>query len=399
MSSCILALNAGSTSLKFGLFHIENLTELARGGVNQIGTGKSRLEYWVKEHRVESNIQAANHEAALDAVLGCVQRILSQNGNLLISAIGHRVVQGGEKYSKATRINQDLIIDIESLAGLAPLHNPINLLGINLCCQRMPDIPQVAVFDTAFHQSMPEHAYRYAIPESFYKKHSVRRYGFHGISHHYICSQTAKQLHKPVASTSLISLHLGAGASICAIQNGQCVDTSMGMTPLVGLMMATRCGDIDPSILPYLVDKTDASVSEIMDIFNHHSGIKGISGISDMQDLIQRKNSGDSNSKLAFEMFSYQARKYIGSYYAVLNNVDAIVFTGGIGENSSEIREAICQNLSCLGIIMDLQLNQKVVSNCQEIQSPESTIKIFVIKTNEALQIARETKMQLDACN
>ncbi len=274
---------------------------------------------------------------------------------------------------------------------LAPLHNPANLLGIEVALESAPEVPQVAVFDTAFHQSLPPYAFRYALPQDWYERHRIRRYGFHGTSHGYVAGQAAAHLNKPLTSVNLITLHLGNGASVAAIKNGNSVDTSMGLTPLEGLIMGTRSGDIDPAIIFYLVRKADLSQNEIESLLNKHSGLKGVCGVNDMREIAQLADKGDEPARLAIEMYCYRIKKYIGAYYAVLGDVDALVFTAGIGENAAGIRLQSCEGLAHLGIEIDEKKNEFNTSGIFEIQSDASAIKILVIPTDEELEIAEQT--------
>jgi acetate kinase len=308
-----------------------------------------------------------------------------------LSGIGHRVVHGGEAFKAPTLINKTVIDTIRQLSPLAPLHNPANLLGIEVAMQSAPQVPHVAVFDTAFHQSLPEHAYCYAIPHDLYKAHQVRRYGFHGTSHGYVAKQAAIMMDRPLDTLNLITLHLGNGASAAAIKDGQCIDTSMGMTPLEGLIMGTRCGDIDPAIIFYLKRKTGLTRDAVESLLNKDSGLKGICGIVDMREVIESAQSGDSRAKLAIEMVCYRIKKYIGAYYAVLGRLDALVFTAGIGEKSALIRAGACQGLSHLGLEVDPAKNESPSKNAFEIQTKTSTAKILVVPTNEELEIAEQT--------
>lgn len=394
MQHCILALNVGSSSVKFSLFDESSLSQIARGNLEEIGESTGRLRYSLNNDSHSELVKAEDHHAAISLILDLLKKTIMRD-SMTISAIGHRVVHGGNLFHQATQISDEVQTQLNQLASLAPLHNPNNVIGIELCHKFMPDVPQIAVFDTAYHQTMPEHAYRYAVPEKFFQEHAVRRYGFHGISHQYVAKQAAKHMRLPVKSLNAISLHLGAGASITAIEQGKCVDTSMGMTPLAGLMMATRCGDIDPAIVFYLSRKTGLSNAELERILTEQSGFLGICGESDMRQINTLMQQGDKQAQLAFEMFCYQIKKIIGAYYAILRKVDVIIFTGGIGEHNVQVRETVCQNLSHFGIILDPDHNLSASSPVAEIQSDTSEIKILVIASNEELEIAQETKMCL----
>ncbi len=390
----ILVLNCGSSSVKYQLFDMEDETVLAKGLVERIGINNSILEQETitnGEFTIEEDIE--NHDKAIKMV---IDALLDEEHGVLenmdeIKAVGHRVVHGGEKFASSTIIDQEVIDKIEEVSDLAPLHNPPNLIGINVCSKMMPSTPQIGVFDTAFHQTMPEKAYIYPIPYEYYKKYGIRRYGFHGTSHKYVSHRAAKLMGKKREELKIITCHLGNGASIAAIKEGKSVDTSMGLTPLEGLMMGTRCGDIDPAIIPYLVNKENLSVSKIDETLNKKSGILGVSGVSnDMRDIAKAANSGNFRAALARKIFIYRVQKYIGAYTAAMNGVDVIVFTGGIGENSTTIRAEIIANFSYLNINIDEEAN-KVKSKEAEITTQDAGVKVFVIPTNEELVIARDT--------
>jgi acetate kinase len=305
--------------------------------------------------------------------------------------VGHRVVHGGEKFSQPAIIDDAALKTIEELIPLAPLHNPANVTGIKVMRELLPAVPQVAVFDTAFHQTMPARAFHYALPAEFYRSYDVRRYGFHGTSHQYVSGEAARHLGRPLETLNLITLHLGNGASATAIERGKSIDTSMGLTPLEGLVMGTRCGDLDPAVHFYLARKTGKPFEEIEGILNKESGLKGICGLNDMREIQERSQGGDAQAELALEMFCYRVKKYIGAYYAALGSVDAVIFTGGIGENSAMVRTKACEGLSALGIIMDERRNSADAGGLREIQAKEGGIRILVIPTNEEHEIARQT--------
>ena len=376
----ILVLNSGSSSLKFQLFAIHSLEInkcqlLFSGLVEQIGTSPINNH----QHALEKMIQQLKEKQYITALSD-------------LSGIGHRVVHGGEAFSNPVIINEQVMETIEALSPLAPLHNPANLMGIKLARQKAPQVPQVAVFDTAFHQSIPESAYIYALPYSLYQQHQVRRYGFHGTSHHYVAKQASIYLNKPLSELKLISIHLGNGTSASAIKNAQSIDTSMGMTPLEGLVMGTRSGDIDPAILFYLNREIGMSIDELDTLLNKQSGLKGICGENDMRQIIKQAEQGDHKAELAIHIFCYHIKKYIGAYLATLNGADAIIFTGGIGENSALIRHLSCQDLENLGIQIDTKKNQqKNIKAIMSIQHDSSPIKVLVIATNEELEIAEQT--------
>lgn len=392
----ILVINSGSSSIKYRLFDMIAKTVLASGVLEQIGEAQSRLTHHTRNNQGEMN-EIEKTEAVPDHQVGfqLIGTVLGESGALRdiseLSGIGHRVVHGGEKFTEPTLINKKVIETIRRLIPLAPLHNPANLLGIEVIVKSAPRVPQVAVFDTAFHQSIPEHAFRYAIPQSLYESHHVRRYGFHGTSHHYVAKQAARIIARPLNSLNLISLHLGNGASVTAVKAGKSIDTSMGMTPLEGLVMGTRSGDIDPAIVFYLGRQTGLGRDEVESILNKESGLKGICGVNDMREIEKLAKAGNSPAQLALEMFCYRIQKYIGAYHAVLGRLDALIFTAGIGENSTLIRARCCRGLSHLGIAVDSTKNERRSKEAFEIQTETSTVKILVIPTNEELEIAEQT--------
>jgi len=366
----ILVLNAGSSSLKFKLIKMPQETEIVKGEVSSIGEKNSLLK--INGSTIKK--QFLKHEEAIKHVL----KILS---SYQIDIIGHRVVHGGEKFNSATKKLAQILEDIKALIPLAPLHNPSNILGIELSQIYSPHALQVAVFDTAFHSTIPSYAYTYPLPLELYKKYNIRKYGFHGTSHHFIAKQTAKYLTKPLNKLNLITIHLGNGASITAIKNGNSIDTSMGFTPLEGLMMGSRCGDIDSAILPYLQNQQNFTINDIEVLINKQSGFKGIVNTNDVREVIKLYKLNNKNAILALDMFVYRIKKYIGAYKEILNNkIDAIIFTGGIGENSPLIRKM------CLNSISNTKNNLKKYI---EIQKKSSNTKILVIPTNEELAIAR----------
>jgi acetate kinase len=342
-------------------------------------------------NKIEKTGTVADHQAGfqlIGTVLG-ESGALQDTGELF--GIGHRVVHGGEQFKQPSLINQKVINTIRKLIPLAPLHNPANLLGIEVAMQSAPEVPQVAVFDTAFHQSIPAHAFRYAIPHNLYQKHHVRRYGFHGTSHHYVAKQAANLMGRPLKTVNLITLHLGNGASAAAVKAGKSVDTSMGMTPLEGLIMGTRSGDIDPAIVFYLGRQTGLGRDAVESILNKDSGLKGICAVNDMREIEKLARAGNSRAQLAIEMVCYRIKKYIGAYTAVMGRLDALVFTAGIGENSALIRARSCRGLSHLGLKVDSGKNRRKSKGAFEIQTRDSTAKILVIPTNEELEIAEQT--------
>jgi len=392
----ILVLNSGSSSIKYQLFDMPAETVLASGVLEQIGEAESRLTHYTRNSKGEmEEIVKAEPVADHQAGFQLIGAILSESGAVqdtnALSGIGHRVVHGGEEFREPTLINDKVIETVRRLSPLAPLHNPANLLGIEVALQSAPDVPQVAGFDTAFHQSIPMHAFRYAIPQDLYEAHHVRRYGFHGTSHYYVAKQTATLMDRPLNSLNLISLHLGNGASAAAVKEGISIDTSMGMTPLEGLIMGTRCGDIDPAIIFYLKRETGLARDEVETLLNKDSGLKGICGVNDMRQIEELAQAGNSQAQLAIEMVCYRIKKYIGAYYAVLGRLDALIFTAGIGEKSPLIRAGACRGLSHLGIDVDPEKNNRRSKEVFEIQTGDSSVKVLVIPTNEELEIAEQT--------
>ena len=393
----ILVLNCGSSSVKYQFIDIDKTYVLAKGMVSRIGTSEAILVH--KPHdRPEVTIsgEILDHIMAVEHVIAM---LLSPNHGVIrdkseIVAVGHRVVHGGEKFPNSVLINQEVMQVLRSCIELAPLHNPHNIRGINACKQILPKIPQVAVFDTAFHQKMPPYAYIYGIPYVLYKRYRIRRYGFHGTSHFYVSRRAAKMMNRPIKELNMITCHLGNGASMAAVKGGISIDTSMGFTPLEGLLMGTRSGDLDPAIILHIMAREELSLHEANTLLNKHSGLQGISGISgDMRDIISEAQKGSSAAQLALDVYCYRIRKYIGAYAAVLGGLDALVFTAGIGENSPVVRKKSCERLEFLGIKIDEEKN-KLASGKQarEIQTSDSNVKVFSIPTNEELVIALDTK-------
>ena len=392
----ILVLNSGSSSIKYQLFDMRDESVLAAGSLEQIGEPGSHLSHRVRTPNDEMaktvrTLPIADHRQGFDLISSVLRETgaLADTGEL--KGIGHRVVHGGEKFKEPARVTPEVLGAIRSLIPLAPLHNPANLLGMEVAMESAPAVPQVAVFDTAFHQSIPPHAYRYAIPKKLYEAHQIRRYGFHGTSHRYVAKKAAEFLQKPLASLNLISLHLGNGASAAAIQQGRCIDTSMGFTPLEGLIMGTRCGDLDPAIIFYLARETGLASGEIETILNKESGLKGICGANDMRTVGELAAGGDPEAQLAIAMYCYRIKKYIGAYHAVLGELDGLIFTGGIGEHADFIRAGCCENLAHLGLEMDGGKNRESAEGSFSIESKASRVKILVIPTNEELEIAEQT--------
>lgn len=396
----ILVINSGSSSIKFRIFEVATFEVIADGGVERIGEGRSSLHYRHRggaafsEHH-DDDIDIPDHETGLREIVRRLSDYTGAAGEKL-QGIGHRVVHGGEHYSAPVLIDAEVIETIRALTPLAPLHNPANLKGIEVAQQCFAHVPQVAVFDTAFHHTLPEHAYRYALPAECYEQHHVRRYGFHGISHQYVAKRAAALLDMPLQRLKLITLHLGNGASAAAIKQGHCVDTSMGMTPLEGLMMGSRCGDLDPAVPLYLARTMDRSDEEIDHLLNEQSGLLGVSGVKDMREVHQGIAKGDADARRALEMYCYRIRKYIGAYYAVLGGVDALVFTAGIGEHDAEVRWRSCEGLEALGIAIDARRNEAVNSSAAEIQRADADVRVLVVPTDEEREIARQTLMLIN---
>lgn len=391
----ILVINCGSSSLKFQLIDSETEAVIAKGLCERIGMEGSQLIYTPAGGEKQVTVSPMeDHKKAVSLVIGALTDektgVLSSLSE--IDAVGHRLVHGGEKFASSTLINEEVIAAITECNDLAPLHNPANLIGIRACQELMPGVPQAGVFDTAFHQTMPEEAYLYGIPYEYYEKYRIRRYGFHGTSHSYVSKRAADMLGKAYEDVKVIVCHLGNGASVSAVKNGKCVDTSMGLTPLEGLIMGTRSGDIDPAIIEFLAHKEGMSIDEIMSILNKKSGMYGLSGYlsSDSRDLHAACEEGKPEGIRTVKAFCYRVAKYIGAYTAAMNGVDAVCFTAGIGENSPETREAVCEYLGYLGISIDKEQNKKRGEDVV-ISTADSKVKVMVIPTNEELAIARET--------
>jgi acetate kinase len=390
----VLVINAGSSSIKYQLLEMPEQIVLAKGILEKIGEENSILSHKTNDKDTQIKKPIPNHELGMllisqmltDPEIGVIKNITE------IAAVGHRVVHGGEKFSDSCLITKEVIDVIQEYADLAPLHNPPNLTGIKAATAILPNIPQVAAFDTAFHQTMPKHAYIYGIPYEYYEKYKVRRYGFHGTSHRYVARRAATLLGKNKSEANVITCHLGNGCSITAVERGNSVDNSMGLTPLEGLVMGTRAGDIDPGIVFYLAERLQLSIKQITQILNKKSGLLGISGISnDVRNLLEEAEKGNDRAQLAIDVFCYRVKKYIGAYMAVLGRTDAIVFTGGIGENATMLREQICDKLDWLGITLDRELNAQTQRKEQCISVPESRVKVFVIPTDEEARIAFDT--------
>ena len=389
----VLVINCGSSSLKYQLIDSETEQLLAKGICERIGLDGTLTHQTTGKDKVNFEATMPDHNEAVKLVLNMLtDKVNGAIGSLEeINAIGHRVVHGGERFSSSALINDEVLKAIEECNDLAPLHNPANLIGIRACDSQMPGVPQVAVFDTAFHQTMPECAYIYGLPYEYYEKYKVRRYGFHGTSHSFVSKRTAELLGKPLEDTRIVVCHLGSGSSICAVKNGKSIDTTMGLTPLEGITMGTRSGLIDPAIIEFIANKEDKSVSEIMDILNKKSGVLGISGkSSDFRDLYKGIAEGDERCRIAVDVFCYQAAKFIGGYVAAMNGIDAIAFTAGVGENNPDVRKRICDRLGYLGIKISDEPNL-VHGEEVKISTDDSKAAVYVVPTNEELAIARET--------
>ena len=392
----ILVINAGSTTLKYQLIDSVSEEVKAKGLCERIGAEGGKFKYDVisKGEKKEKDLDMPDHGVALKAVIDVLLDPEDGAINSLdeIDAVGHRVVHGGEFFSSSVKVDDDVIKKIEECSDLAPLHNPANLLGIKACQKIMPTVPQCVTFDTAFHQTMPEKAYMYGIPYSYYEKYKIRRYGFHGTSHSFVSKEAAKLLDKDVKDTKIIVCHLGGGSSITAVEGGKSVDTSMGLTPLEGLVMATRSGNIDPAIVQYIADKENRTVDDVLNILNKKSGMYGLSEKSgDARDIGAGVKAGDKKCIIAFNAFVHSAVKLIGSYIAAMNGVDLIAFTAGIGENDNKIRKAILENFGYMGITVNDEVNDATHGKQAVISTDDSKVKVVVIPTNEELAIARET--------
>ena len=391
----VLVINCGSSSLKFQLINAETENVLAKGLCERIGID-GRLTYQpAGGEKEKSDLAMPTHTEAIQFVIDALTNEKTGVVKSLdeIGAVGHRLVHGGEKFASSVVITDEVKKAVEECNDLAPLHNPANLIGVAACEKLMPGTPMVAVFDTAFHQTMPEKAYMYGLPYEYYEKYKVRRYGFHGTSHSFVSKRAAEVMGKSYDEVKTIVCHLGNGSSVSAVLNGKCVDTSMGLTPLEGLVMGTRSGDIDPAIMEFIAKKENLDIEGVMEVLNKKSGVFGISGglSSDFRDLTDAMNAGDKKAKIAMDVFSYRVAKYIGSYAASMNGVDDIVFTAGIGENDDYVREEVCKYLGYLGVDFDSEVNKGLRGKEAELTKEGSKVKVFVIPTNEELAIARET--------
>ncbi len=389
----VLVINCGSSSLKYQVINSESEEVLAKGLCERIGID-GRLVYQPKDG--EKEITEAPMPTHTEAVRMVLDALVNPDTGIFqsldeIEAVGHRLVHGGEKFAASVLINEEVITAVEECSDLAPLHNPANLIGVRACQEVLKDVPMAGVFDTAFHQTIPKEAYLYGIPYEYYEKYKARKYGFHGTSHSYVSKRAAEFLGKPYDSLKTIVCHLGNGSSICAVKNGKSVDTSMGLSPLEGLIMGTRSGDIDPSAIEFLAKKENLSLEEMLNVLNKESGVYGISGLSsDFRDLDQAVSEGNARAKTAREMFCYRAAKYIGSYAAAMNGVDVICFTAGVGENDGKVREMICSYLGYLGLALDSEANKKRGEETV-LSTPDSKVTVLLAPTNEELAICRET--------
>jgi acetate kinase len=388
--SKIIAINAGSSSLKFQLFEMPSEEVITKGLIERIGLNDSIFNITVNGEKIQEVTDIPDHEVAVKMLLDKLTNLGIIKSLSEIVGMGHRVVHGGEEYNDSVLITDEVIKKLEELSELAPLHNPANITGIKAFQSVLPNVPAVAVFDTAFHQTMPESSYLYSLPYEYYEKYGIRKYGFHGTSHKYVSERAAEMLGRPIEQLRLISCHLGNGVSIAAIEGGKSIDTSMGFTPLAGVTMGTRSGNIDPAIIPFLMEKTNKSVDEVVNVLNKKSGMLAVSGFSsDLRDIEGEANQGNDRAELALEVFANRIHKYIGSYAARMSGVDAIIFTAGIGENSDVIRARILKGLEFMGVYFDPSLN-KVRGEETFITYPHSPVKAMIIPTNEEVMIARD---------
>ena len=390
----ILVLNCGSSSLKYQLINMENEEVLASGKYERIGEDEAFITHKVNGKKIEIKHPAKTHEEAIDFTL---KQLIHPEYKVIdnldeISAIGHRLVHGGEKINKSVVITDEVVDVLKECIDLAPLHNPAGIIGIEACKKVMPGKPMVGVFDTAFHQSIPKERYIYPIPYEYYKKYGIRKYGFHGTSHMYVSQRLAKIVGKDIEELKIVTCHLGQGSSICAVQGGKSVDTSMGLTPLAGIPMVTRSGDLDPSVVTFIMKKENLNAEEVENILNKKSGVQGISGLAPDFREIEAASYGDNErAEIAMEKFKYEIASYIAKYGVAMNGIDYIVFTGGVGENQINIRKGICEKLEFLGVKLDVEANN-IRGEEKEISSKDSNIKVYVVPTNEELMIAKETE-------
>ena len=391
----ILVLNCGSSSLKYQVIDMDTEETMCSGNFERIGSEKSFLTHKVHGQKIKLEEHVKDHSEALEYVM---KQITHDEYGIIkelseIDAIGHRIVQGGDRYSQSALVDDKVIKDIEELASLAPLHNPAALLGISACKKVMPGTPMVVAFDTAFHQTLPEHRYIYPIPYEYYEKYGVRKYGAHGTSHKFVSRRVAELMGKPVEELKIINCHIGQGASICAIQNGKCVETSMGLSPVAGIPMGSRTGDIDPSVITFIMKKEGLSADEMDNLINKKSGLLGISGISaDNRDIELALKDGNKRAKLALDHYHYAIAAYVARCAVAMNGVDVITFTAGVGERGQDSRAEICKQLEFLGVKLDEKANQEAFAVEAKISSSDSKVEVFVVPTNEELMIARDTK-------
>ena len=397
----VLVLNCGSSSIKYKLYDMTTKEVMAQGGIEKLGLPDSFLKFTLADGSkkiIEKNMP--EHTVGVELILevltnaeyGCIKSLEE------IDAVGHRLVHGGEKFNTSVVITPEAIKQMEACTDLAPLHNPANLKGVAAITKILPNVPQVGVFDTAFHQTMPAHAYMYALPYEYYEKYGVRRYGFHGTSHRYVSRRACEFLGLDYENTKVITAHIGGGGSITAVKNGKSIDTSMGLTPVEGLVMGTRCGDVDLGAMTYLMEKEGLDAAGVNAVINKKSGVLGVSGVSsDMRDIEAAIAAGNERAKLALDMFEYRLLKYIGAYTAALNGVDVLVFTGGIGENQKQTREYICRGLEYLGVKFDAELNASSRGEEVELSTPDSKVRVVVIPTDEELTIASDTVALVNA--
>ncbi|MBF0714377.1 acetate kinase [Gemella sp. GH3] len=386
----ILAINSGSSSLKFQLFEMPEETVIAKGLVERIGIDNGIFTIEFNGEKVREELDIPNHNFAIERLLNKLTEMNIVEKVEDIEGVGHRVVHGGEFFDKSVLVTDEVLEKLDSIQDLAPLHNPANIMGVKAFQKALPNVENVLTFDTAFHQTMPKSTYMYAVPREYYEKYGVRKYGAHGTSHRYIAQMAAEVTGKDIKDLKTISCHIGNGASICAIKNGESIDTSMGFTPLSGLVMGTRTGDIDPATIPYISLKTGLNLKEIIHVFNHESGLKGLSSISsDLRD-VEDVRFTDKNAAEAIDVYINRIKEYVGSYAAAMNGVDVIVFTAGVGENATWVREEVLEGLTFLGLEVDKEKNN-VRGKLTEITTPESKVKAFIIPTNEELMIARDT--------
>lgn len=388
----IFAINAGSSSLKFQLLSMPDEVVLTKGRIERIGLEDSIFTIFTHEQAQTETRHIADHSEAVKILLEKLLDLKIIESFADIDGIGHRVAHGGEKFKDSVIITEEVIREIEEVTPLAPLHNPANLIGIRAFQEIVPNVPAVAVFDTAFHQTMPKKSYLYSLPYEYYEKYHIRKYGFHGTSHKYVAQRASELLNRPLEQLRLISCHLGNGASIAAIKGGKSLDTSMGFTPLAGITMGTRSGNIDPALIPYIMEKTNKTAHEVIEVLNKSSGLLALSGFSsDMRDIEKAAKNGNERAQLALEIFAYHIHKYIGAYAVSMNGVDAIIFTAGIGENSPTVREKVLTGLEFMGVYWDQFLNSSVTGTEAFVNYPHSPVKILVIPTNEEVVIARDT--------